>query len=243
MGNEVHHLHKSIWETWILWTLLVFGFLILFLLVFYFRNPNSAKRSKHQTNLENLSDQSPTIDEVKIMIKTEEEMRKPSSSSELVFFVEEEERFTLDELLEGPADMRTHGFCSSLYTVQLKNNVVLAVKRLKMLNGSSLDEFCRTMNVVGELKHPNILPLLCYRSTPDEKLLVYRYQTNGSLLNLFESKNSSFIYTITYYFYVILIIITIFFFACRICRRKKGISVEASAIDRTRYSKRSRFHI
>ncbi|KAL8033454.1 hypothetical protein ABFX02_13G159900 [Erythranthe guttata] len=185
MENGVHHLHKSIWETWLLWTLLVLGFLILFLLVFYFRNPNSAKRSKHEPSLENLPDQSPSVDEVKITIKTEEEMIKPSSS-ELVFFVEEEERFTLDELLEGPADMRTHGFCSSLYTVQLKNDVVLAVKRLKMLNLSSHDEFCRTMNVVGRLKHPNILPLVCYRSTPDEKLLVYQYQTNGSLLNLFE---------------------------------------------------------
>ncbi|CAN1220973.1 Leucine-rich repeat receptor-like protein kinase PXC1 [Linum grandiflorum] len=40
------------------------------------------------------------------------------------------------------------------------------------------------MTVVGNLKHPNILPLIAFSSNNDEKLLIYKYQTNRSLSNL-----------------------------------------------------------
>ncbi|KAL1347646.1 hypothetical protein HN51_023700 [Arachis hypogaea] len=111
-----------------------------------------------------------------------------SPSLGLVFFVEKEERFTMEELLRAAADLRSESFCSSLYKVKLnnvENNVqYYAVKRLKNVQVSCEDEFGETLRKISKLKHPNILPLVGYRSTSEEKLVIYKYQTNGSLLNL-----------------------------------------------------------
>ena len=75
---------------------------------------------------------------------------------------------------------------SSLYKVKL-GNILYAVKRLKKLQ-VSFEEFGQTMTQIGNLKHPNILPLVGYNSTDEEKLLTYKYQSSGSLLNLLEGK-------------------------------------------------------
>ncbi|RDX76199.1 putative inactive receptor kinase, partial [Mucuna pruriens] len=103
--------------------------------------------------------------------------------SELVFFVEDRERFTLEDLLRATADLRSESFCSSLYKVKVENNVHYAVKRLKNLQ-VSLEEFGETLRKISNLNHQNILPLVGYRSTTEEKLIIYKYQSNGSLLNL-----------------------------------------------------------
>ncbi|CAN1135888.1 Probable inactive receptor kinase At1g48480 [Linum perenne] len=115
-----------------------------------------------------------------VVKKQDEEMR-----SEFVFFVEEKERFNLGELLESAADLQNQTICSSLYKVVLKDSAIYAVKRLKKL-AVSFDEFSKTMRQVGNLKHPNILPLIAFSSNNEEKLLIYKYQTNGSLSNLQE---------------------------------------------------------
>lgn len=123
--------------------------------------------------------QSPSPSPIKEVVVKAAERR-----SELVFFVEEE-RFGLEELLEGVADLRSQGFWSSLYVVRLNNGAVYGVKRLRKLN-VSFEEFGRVMRRVGNLRHPNLLPLVSYNNTLDEKLLIYRFQRNGSLLDLFQ---------------------------------------------------------
>nr|KYP35096.1 putative inactive receptor kinase At5g53320 family [Cajanus cajan] len=112
-----------------------------------------------------------------------QEVKLKEGDSELVFFVEDRERFTLEDLLRATADLRSESFCSSLYKVKLENNVHYAVKRLKNLQ-VSLEEFGETLRKISNLKHQNILPLVGYRSASEEKLIIYRYQSNGSLLNL-----------------------------------------------------------
>ncbi|WJX59624.1 hypothetical protein P8452_44928 [Trifolium repens] len=104
-------------------------------------------------------------------------------NSELVFFVEDHERFKLEDLLRAKADLRSEIFWSSLFKVKLENNVEYAVKRLKNLQ-VSCDEFGETLRKISKVKHQNILPLVGYRSTNEEKLIIYKYPSNGSLLNL-----------------------------------------------------------
>lgn len=175
-----HHKSSITWEVCIL---VVFGVLIL-LLVAFFLKLKAVKRRKDKGILEEFAQSPSKSSPIKAV---EEVIIKPDERrSELVFFVEQEEWFKLEDLLEGVAELRTQGFCSSLYTVQLKNNAVYAVKRLKKLK-ASFEEFGLTMRRIGNLRHPNILPLVCYNSTHEEKLLIYRFQRNGSLLNLFES--------------------------------------------------------
>ncbi|KAL5101228.1 hypothetical protein RYX36_005555 [Vicia faba] len=106
-----------------------------------------------------------------------------NSNSELVFFVEDHERFSLEDLLRAKADLRSENFWSSLFKVKLENNVEYGVKRMKNLQ-VSCDEFCEILKKISEVKHQNILPLVGYRCTSEEKLIIYKYQSNGSLLNL-----------------------------------------------------------
>ncbi|PWA36269.1 Leucine-rich repeat-containing protein [Artemisia annua] len=42
-------------------------------------------------------------------------------------------------------------------------------------------QFRLEMNRLGQLKHPNLTPLLGYCVVEDEKLLVYKYMSNGTL--------------------------------------------------------------
>lgn len=120
-------------------------------------------------------------------VKAREEVKPVERHSGLVFFVEEHERFILEDLLEATADLQSQTVYSSLYKVVLKNSALYAVKRLKQLH-VSFEEFSQTMIQIGTLKHPNILPLVGYHSTNEEKLFIYKCQSQGSLLNLLEGK-------------------------------------------------------
>ncbi|XP_023525514.1 probable inactive receptor kinase At1g48480 [Cucurbita pepo subsp. pepo] len=104
---------------------------------------------------------------------------------ELVFFNEEDERFKVEDLLEATADLQSLNICTSLFKVRLKSQYY-AVKTLRKMQ-INFDEFCKTMRLVGNLRHPNILPLVGYYSANDEKLLIYKYQRKGSLHELLES--------------------------------------------------------
>ncbi|KAI3510245.1 hypothetical protein L1887_25777 [Cichorium endivia] len=110
---------------------------------------------------------------------------KEETHPDLVFFVEEDERFNLQNLLDAGADLQNQNYCSSLYKVQLNSNAAYAVKRLKKLQ-APCEEFDRTMAMVGKLNHPNILPLVAYSCQGEEKLLIYKYQDKGSLLSLMQ---------------------------------------------------------
>jgi len=110
-----------------------------------------------------------------------------NNNSELVFFVEDHERFKLEDLLRARADLRSENFWSSLFKVKFENNVEYAVKRLKNLQ-VSCDEFREILKQISKVKHQNILSLVGYRSTKEEKLIIYKYQSNGSVLNLLNGK-------------------------------------------------------
>ncbi|MQM01276.1 hypothetical protein Taro_034029 [Colocasia esculenta] len=100
----------------------------------------------------------------------------------LVFFGEENERFNIDELLNSEAELQGQSFYSSLYKVKLNSGTVFVVKRLRNLRVST-EDFKSTVTWIGNLKHPNLLPLVACHASDDDKLLIYRFQT-GSLSNL-----------------------------------------------------------
>ncbi|PON94113.1 Tyrosine-protein kinase [Trema orientale] len=161
--------------------LLVFIGIGFFLLLTYFVGKKAAKSASDRAILKSLQDSPSKTPQD----KTVEEVKPEKRLSELVFFVEEEERFKLEDLLDATADLRSQSLCRTLYKVILKNSAAYAVTRLKKLR-VSFEEFGQIMRQIGGVKHPNILPLVGYNSTPEEKLLIYKYQNKGSLLNLFE---------------------------------------------------------
>ncbi|KNA18134.1 hypothetical protein SOVF_073070 [Spinacia oleracea] len=73
------------------------------------------------------------------------------------------------------------------YNAMLPDGSTLAIKRLNTCNLSE-KLFKTEMNRLGKLRHPNLVPLLGYCLVEDEKLLVYKYLSNGTLCSVLHGK-------------------------------------------------------
>ncbi|KAI3467062.1 hypothetical protein Pfo_023725 [Paulownia fortunei] len=98
----------------------------------------------------------------------------------MVFF-DGERRFELEDLLRASAEMLGKGGFGTAYKAILDDGNVVAVKRLKDLNVNGKKEFDQQMEVLGRLRHPNLVGLKAYYFARDEKLLVHDYMPNGNL--------------------------------------------------------------
>ncbi|CAK9156247.1 unnamed protein product [Ilex paraguariensis] len=103
--------------------------------------------------------------------------------SRLVFF-DRRKQFELEDLLRASAEMLGKGSLGTVYKAVLDDGCTMAVKRLKDANPCARKEFEQYMDVIGKLKHPNIVRLRAYYYAKEEKLLVYDYLPNGSLHSL-----------------------------------------------------------
>ncbi|KVH96274.1 probable leucine-rich repeat receptor-like protein kinase At1g68400 [Cynara cardunculus var. scolymus] len=98
----------------------------------------------------------------------------------MVFF-EGARRFELEDLLRASAEMLGKGGFGTAYKAVLDDGNVVAVKRLKEAAIGGKREFEQQMEVLGRLRHPNVVSLKAYYFARDEKLLVYDYMSNGNL--------------------------------------------------------------
>ncbi|XP_058739105.1 leucine-rich repeat receptor-like protein kinase PXC1 [Vicia villosa] len=103
--------------------------------------------------------------------------------SKLVFFDRSNE-FELEDLLRASAEMLGKGSLGTVYRAVLDDGCTVAVKRLKDANPCDRNQFEQYMDVVGKLRHPNVVRLKAYYYAKEEKLLVYDYLSNGSLYSL-----------------------------------------------------------
>ncbi|KAL4560431.1 hypothetical protein LXL04_032582 [Taraxacum kok-saghyz] len=102
-------------------------------------------------------------------------------NNKLVFF-DKKKKFELEDLLRASAEMLGKGSLGTVYRAVLDDGcTVVAVKRLKDANPCGRKEFEQYMDVIGKLKHPNVVKLRAYYYAKEEKLLVYDYLSNGSL--------------------------------------------------------------
>ncbi|KAL6531171.1 hypothetical protein OROHE_014240 [Orobanche hederae] len=89
--------------------------------------------------------------------------------------------FDLEDLLRASAEVLGKGSYGTAYKAILDEATTLVVKRLKDV-GIGNKEFEQKMEIVNALgRHPNVVPLLAYYFSKDEKLLVYEYMARGSL--------------------------------------------------------------
>lgn len=98
-----------------------------------------------------------------------------------IVFFEGARRFELEDLLRASAEMLGRGGLGTAYKAVLDDGGVVAVKRLKDLAVHGKKEFESQMEILGRLKHPNLVELKAYYFAIDEKLLVYEFMPNGSL--------------------------------------------------------------
>lgn len=114
----------------------------------------------------------------------------------MVFF-EGEKRFELEDLLRASAEMLGKGGFGTAYKAVLDDGNVVAVKRLKDAQISGKREFEQHMEVLGRMRHPNIVSLRAYYFAREEKLLVYDFMPNASLFWLLHGTYPLFFFAFT----------------------------------------------
>ncbi|KHN27390.1 Putative inactive receptor kinase, partial [Glycine soja] len=86
----------------------------------------------------------------------------------------------LEDLLRASAEVLGKGSVGTSYKAVLEEGTTVVVKRLKDVVVTK-KEFETQMEVLGKIKHENVVPLRAFYFSKDEKLLVYDYMSAGSL--------------------------------------------------------------
>ncbi|KAI5057118.1 hypothetical protein GOP47_0027133 [Adiantum capillus-veneris] len=116
-----------------------------------------------------------------------EEMTDAEKSKLVVFDRPGRLSFDLEELLQASAEMLGKGSFGTAYKALFggpNGRSAVVVKRLRDMQGAGKREFDRQMLVLGQLQHPNIVPLLAYYYAKDEKFLVIEHVGQGSLYSI-----------------------------------------------------------
>ncbi|RZC53595.1 hypothetical protein C5167_012450 [Papaver somniferum] len=98
--------------------------------------------------------------------------------------------FDLEDLLRASAEVLGKGSVGTSYKAVLEEGTTVVVKRLKDVVVSK-KEFEAQMDVLGKVKHDNIVPLRAYYFSKDEKLLVQDFMAAGSLSALLHGSRGS----------------------------------------------------
>ncbi|KAG4972887.1 hypothetical protein JHK82_029822 [Glycine max] len=106
--------------------------------------------------------------------------RDLDANNKIVFFEGCSYAFDLEDLLRASAEVLGKGTFGAAYKAALEDATTVVVKRLKEVAVGKKD-FEQLMEVVGNLKHENVVELKGYYYSKDEKLMVYDYYTQGSL--------------------------------------------------------------
>ncbi|KAK3229772.1 hypothetical protein Dsin_001653 [Dipteronia sinensis] len=97
--------------------------------------------------------------------------------------------FTADDLLCATAEIMGKSTYGTVYKATLEDGSQVAVKRLREKITKGQREFETEVNLLGKIRHPNLLALRAYYLGPKgEKLLVFDYMPKGSLANFLHAR-------------------------------------------------------
>jgi hypothetical protein len=108
---------------------------------------------------------------------------KAGDGNRMVFFEGPSLAFDLEDLLRASAEVLGKGAFGTAYRAVLEDATTVVVKRLKEVNAGRRD-FEQQMELVGRIRHDNVVELRAYYYSKDEKLLVYDYYSRGSVSNM-----------------------------------------------------------
>ncbi|GFQ05198.1 probable inactive receptor kinase at2g26730 [Phtheirospermum japonicum] len=110
--------------------------------------------------------------------------------NKLIFFQGGGYSFDLEDLLRASAEVLGKGSVGTSYKAVLEEGTTVVVKRLKDVVAGK-KEFEQQLEILGNTKHQNVLPLRAFYYSKDEKLLVYDYMPAGSLSALLHGSRGS----------------------------------------------------
>ncbi|KAK3227986.1 hypothetical protein Dsin_007848 [Dipteronia sinensis] len=113
--------------------------------------------------------------------------RNQDASNRLFFFEGCSYAFDLEDLLRASAEVLGKGTFGMAYKAVLEDATTVVVKRLKDVSAGKRD-FEQQMEVVGSIKHENVVELKAYYYSKDEKLMVYDYYSQGSVSSMLHGK-------------------------------------------------------
>ncbi|KAK9054871.1 hypothetical protein SSX86_025950 [Deinandra increscens subsp. villosa] len=114
-----------------------------------------------------------------------------SGKNKLVFFGGSSYKFDLEDLLRASAEVLGKGGYGTTYKAVLGEGAMVVVKRLKEVVVGKRG-FEQQMEIIGSVaRHPNLVPLLAYYYSKDEKLLIYDCAASRSLSSLLHGNRGS----------------------------------------------------
>ncbi|KAK2453312.1 putative inactive receptor kinase [Trifolium repens] len=121
------------------------------------------------------------------------EKKEASESLErnkIVFFEGCNLVFDLEDLLRASAEVLGKGTFGTVYKAALEDATTVAVKRLKEVTVGKR-EFEQQMEIVGRIRHDNVVALRAYYYSKEEKLMVYDYYEQGSVSSMLHGKRGA----------------------------------------------------
>lgn len=106
---------------------------------------------------------------------------KKGEQGKLIFLQQDGIVFDLQDLLRSSAEILGSASFGSSYKAVILDGQAVVVKRYKKMNNVSREEFHEHMRRIGNLNHPNVLPLLAFYYRREEKLLISSFVHNGCL--------------------------------------------------------------
>lgn len=176
----------------ILGDVLVLAVVSLLLYCYFWRNSSDKARDGKGSKL---------LESEKIVYSSSPYPAQAGTERGRMVFFEGVKKFELEDLLRASAEMLGKGGFGTSYKAILDDGNVVAVKRLKDAQVGGKREFEQHMEVLGRLRHANIVSLRAYYFAREEKLLVYDYMPNGSLFWLL---HGTVIFQQTHHYYTLL---------------------------------------
>uniref|UniRef100_A0A7N0TW22 Protein kinase domain-containing protein n=1 Tax=Kalanchoe fedtschenkoi TaxID=63787 RepID=A0A7N0TW22_KALFE len=179
-GLDSDRKHKKLNSTTIFIIVDVALLLLILLIVFFFCYKRRSRKLKNPAS---------------IKVATESIQTRDSRTPELkindkLIFIDGEVQFELGDLLKASAEGIGEGNFGNNYKAQLEDGQAFVVKRLRDLKPMSVQEFEKQVRFIADVRHPNLLPLIAFYSSRDEKLIIHKHIAGGNLFNRIQGRRS-----------------------------------------------------
>ncbi|KAL9167818.1 hypothetical protein ABFS82_05G122400 [Erythranthe guttata] len=182
-------------------SIVVFSLAAFTILIFLCRK--RSRPLKYQKSFDNLQIESPTYYNNKSKNKNNKKLITTTTNNnnsnykniniengKLYFVRNDRERFELEELLRASAEVLGSGSFGSSYKALLPSGFPYVVRRFREMNNAGKEQFYEHLTKLGRIKHVNLLPIVAFYYTKEEKLLITDFVENGSLASHLHGKRS-----------------------------------------------------